>query len=112
MFHIIYLVEFNFERGCFVALSPKCYFAYDADSGTQKIGTKGVPHNANLTIQQFLNKLYHNESVQVTVRGFRMRQELCRVTQQKSGLSDLYCKFPIADDKISCSPLTFNNEYM
>ena len=105
-------MEFNFEKGCFAALSPKCYIAYDAINKTQKIGTKGIPHDANLVLENFLNKLYHNESVQVPVRGFRMRQELCRVTQYKAGLNDLYCKFRIADDKISCSPLTFNNEYM
>ena len=105
-------MEFNFEKGCFAALSPKCYIAYDAVNKTKKIGTKGVPHDANLELKNFLNKLYHNESVQVPVRGFRMRQELCRVTQYKAGLNDLYCKFRIADDKISCSSLTFNNEYL
>ena len=105
-------MEFSFEKGCFVALSPKCYMAYNKETEETKLGTKGVPHDANLDLENFLNKLYHNKSVQVPVRGFRMRQELCRVTQYKAGLSDLYCKFRIADDKISCSPLTFNNEYL
>ena len=110
---IAFSVEFSLEEGHFVALSPKCYMAHDTSKNTKKLGTKDVPHSSNLQIQQFLDKLYDHKSAHVPVRGFRMKNEsLVRMTQFKSALSDLYAKFRVADDKISCSPLTVNNEYM
>ena len=52
------LEEFGISKGHFVALSPKCYFTYDANSEEIKKGTKGVPHSCDLVIDNFLNKLY------------------------------------------------------
>ena len=113
MHQIIFLVEFSLEKGHFIALSPKCYMAHDTSTNTKKLGTKGVPHSSNLQIQQFLDKLYDHKSTYVPVRGFRTKNELfVRMTQQKAALSDLYAKLRVADDKISCSPLIENNEYM
>lgn len=107
------LVEFALEKGHFAALSPKCYMAHDIGKDDKKLGTKGVPHSSDLQMQQFLDKLYDHKSTHVPVRGFRMKNDaLVRMTQHKSALSDLYCKLRVADDKISCSPLTVNNEYM
>ena len=113
MHQIIFLVEFSLEKGHFIALSPKCYMAHDTSTNTKKLGTKGVPHSSNLQVQQFLDKLYDHKSTYVPVRGFRTKNELfVRMTQQKAALSDLYAKLRVADDKISCSPLIENNEYL
>ena len=113
MHHIIILVEFSLQKGHFLALSPKCYMAHDTSKNEKKMGTKGVPHSSNLQMEQFLAKLYNYEPTKVPVRGFRTKNEsFVRMTQYKSALSDLYAKLRVADDKITCLPLTENDEYM
>ena len=96
-----------------VCLSPKCYLAYDAENDAIKCGTKGVPGSAKLCLQDFKKMLYDTEVPNVEVRSLRcINGQMARVTQTKRGLSDLFSKFRIDSDKITCRPLIENNEYL
>ena len=109
----IYLVEFHFFKGELVALSPKCYYAYDEENGKVKKGTKGVPSQCKMKLQEFKEKLYENKTPHVTVRSLRsVQNHMSRTTQIKKGLSSLFCKFYVEDDGITCTPLKYTGEYL
>ena len=114
MSHITYyLVEFHFFKGEMVALSPKCYYAYDAENDMVKKGTKGVPSQCKLKLQEFKEKLYENKTPHVTVRSLRsVQNQMTRTAQTKKGLSSLFCKFYVENDGITCTPLICNGEYI
>ena len=114
MSHINYcLVEFHFFKGEMVALSPKCYYAYDAENDMVKKGTKGVPSQCKLKLQEFKEKLYENKTPHVTVRSLRsVQNQMTRTAQTKKGLSSLFCKFYVENDGITCTPLKCNGEYI
>ena len=96
-----------------MALSPKCYFTYDADSEDVKKGTKGVPHSCDLVVKNFLNKLYGQTDHSVELRSLRiLGGKMSRTIQERKSLSDLFAKFRVSDDRISCTPLTENNRYL
>ena len=88
MRHIIdILVEFHFFKGEMVALSPKCYYAYNEENNKVKKGTKGVPSNCKLKLQEFKDKLYEDKNSHVTVRSLRSFQNhMSRTAQTKKGL--------------------------
>ena len=79
-----------------------------------KMGSKGIPHNEKLRSEAFLDTLFSNNSHFVTIRSLRLNKnrEMTRITQMKKGLSDIFLKFPLDDDGITCKPLTVNNEYL
>ena len=107
------LEEFGISKGHFVALSPKCYFTYDANSEDIKKGTKGVPHSCDLVIDNFLNKLYGRTDHSVELRSLRvLGGKMSRTIQERKSLSDLFCKFRVENDRITCTPLTENNMYL
>ena len=97
-----------------MALSPKCYFSLDMDDGSVKMGSKGVPHSANLELDMFLKRLYNGESFYVELESLRLnkKKEMARIVTTKSCLSDLFVKFHVAHDKVTCSPLKLNGEYL
>ena len=114
MRHIIcILVEFHFFKGEMVALSPKCYYAYDEENNKVKKGTKGVPSNCKLKLQEFKDKLYEDKNTHVTVRSLRsVQNHMSRTAQTKKALSSLFCKFHVENDRITCSPLKYNGSYL
>ena len=96
-----------------MCLSPKCYIAYDDENDGTKKGTKGVPGSCKITLQEFKDKLYNNQTPTVEVRSLRtVDGQMARTTQRKKGLSDLYCKYRIDSDRITCRALTENGKYM
>ena len=96
-----------------MALSPKCYFTYDAESEDVKKGTKGVPHSCDLVVKNFLNKLYGQTDHSVELRSLRiLGGKMSRTIQERKSLSDLFAKFRVSDDRITCTPLTENNRYL
>ena len=106
-------MEFDFKNGAFVALSSKCYFAWNADSETSKIGSKGVPRTSKLELKNFLDKLYHGTSLSTKIRTLKMhKNEMIRSVQKRSALNDLFSKFHIDEDRITCSPLQRCGEYI
>ena len=50
----------------------------------------------------------------IELRSLRLSREskMARYTILRKGLSDLFYKMRVADDKITCTPLTFRNEYL
>ena len=107
------LVEFNMRKGQFIALSPKCYMAYNEETKETKLGTKGVPRSSKLELQNFLDKLYFGTSHCVEIRSLRMiNNRMARTKQKRSALSDLFLKFAVQNDRISCAPLCENGEIL
>ena len=106
-------MEFWFKRGEMVSLSPKCYFAYNADNNEIKCGHKGVPNSAKLQLDEYKKQLYQNETSHVEVRSLRyLDGHMTRVQQTKKGLNSLFCKYRIDSDGVTCSPLTENNQFL
>ena len=61
-----------------------------------------------------MEKLYGNNSHHVTLRTLRLNRnlEMARITQIKSGLSDIFVKFHLEDDGITCRPIKINGQYL
>ena len=109
-----FLEEFSFSRGQYVGLCPKTYIAYNADDKSTKSGTKGIPHYINLSLQAFLSQLYEHGDHKVTLTSLRLdnNRKMSKITQIKRGLSDLFCKFHVDDDQITCKPLKYNGNFL
>ena len=102
-------VEFSFNKGRFIALSPKSYHAVCEDSGATKTGHKGVHHAEaeKLTNEIYASCLYENTIVNVISRELRRneKQQMIYCEKNKLGLNPIFKKFRVQDDKISCLPL-------
>ena len=106
-------LEFSLSQGHFIGLSPKCYFCYNSEDYKTKLGTKGVPHHYNLQLSNFLDKLYGQKDLKIQLRSLRLLGgAMSRTVQDKRALSDLFSKFHIAFDGITCTPLKLNNVYL
>ena len=118
-------LEFSMTKGHFVALAPKTYMASSHED--TKFASKGIPHTVEVTMQvrllfsvilicqNYLKTLYDNEQSTVTFPALRLNnktKEMERLTLTKTGLTDLFCKFYVSDDKITCYPLFENNEFL
>ena len=105
--------EFGLSKGHFIALSPKCYFVWNEETKATKRSSKGVPHSCPIQLEHYLKKLYGKEQHYSTLRSLRMvNKEMSRTEQQRSSLSDLFCKFKVQDDAITCKPLSVHNFYL
>ena len=84
------------------------------DDGSVKMGSKGVPHSANLKLDMFLRRLYTGESFYVELESLRLnkQKEMARIQTTKSCLSDLFVKFHVSHDQVTCFPLKLNGEYL
>ena len=102
--------EFLFRRGRFCALSPKTYFAYNDEDGDKKTGYKGICHAEarKLELNTYLECLYGSTSKEVENRGFKLNKnkQLVYYEQLKRGLNNIFCKFRVQNDHITCKPLT------
>ena len=102
--------EFLFRHGRFCALSPKTYFAYNKEEEDKKTGYKGICHAEaqKLTLDAYLDCLYGSKTRQIENRGFKLNQnkQLVYYEQLKNGLNNIFCKFRVQDDFITCKPLT------
>ena len=106
-------LEFSLSRGHFIGLSPKCYFCFNSDDNGTKMGSKGVPNYSNLELNNFIEKLYGQKDLKIQLRSLRLLGgSMSRVHMDKRALSDLFCKFHIEFDGITCTPLKLNNEYL
>ena len=61
-----------------------------------------------------MNQLYGQESHFVTLRTLRLNKErnMSRFTTNKRGLNDIFLKFDVADDGITCAPLKKKSKIM
>ena len=105
--------EFSLSRGHFIGLSPKCYYCYNLDKIEAKLGHKGVPHYHNLNLNNFLDKLYGQKDLKIQLRSLRLLGgAMSRVHMDKRALSDLFSKFHISFDGVTCTPLKLNDKYL
>ena len=88
--------------------------AYNADDQSSKSGTKGIPHNMNLSLEAFRSQLYEHKHHKVSLTSLRLdnNQKMSKITQIKRGLSDLFCKFHVDNDQVTCTPLKENGKYL
>ena len=108
----MFIGEFEFSKGEFIALSPKCYYTESAN-GDVKLGTKGLPHHVKVKIENFRKSLYDGEAYEVELQTLtRKNNQMSRVKMVKSGLSRVFVKFPVQNDSITCTPLQKENTYL
>ena len=102
--------EFLFHKGRFCALSPKTYYAFNQDEEDSKTGYKGICHAEakKLNLNAYLESLYGSTSKDIENRGFKLnkQKQLVYYEQKKRGLNNIFCKFRVQDDFITCKPLT------
>ena len=115
MILLLILAEWESRKGTFVALGNKMYQGFDEASGTKK-STKGIPHVNSFAMDTWLGALL-DESFphqEVTINSLRLNRnkEMSRMRCQRAALSDVFLKMQVADDKISCTPLMKNDEYL
>ena len=64
----------------------------------------------------FRDILYQENEVlhTTTTQNLRLNSDrrMCRTITMKSGLTDIYCKFQVMDDKITCRPIKIDNKYI
>ena len=65
-------------------------------------------------MDQFVTQLYGQENHFVTLRTLKLdkNRQMSRFTTRKRGISDIFLKFDVADDGITCFPLRKNNKIM
>ena len=109
-------MEFQFRRGRFCALSPKTYYAFNADNDGIKSGLKGVSHveAKKLTIDHFVKCLYDDVIPAVISRELRKNknEQMIYYETKKKGLNPVFKKFRVQSDRISCLPLTKNGKIL
>ena len=111
--------EFLFRTGRFAAPSCKCYYAFNSDKNAKdkvKSGFKGVcqVEARKLSLESYLISLYGFENYKAVNRGFTLNQEkqMTYYEQEKDGLNNIFCKFQVQSDGITCKPLRRNNEIL
>lgn len=86
------------------------------DNNTSKRSAKGIPHSQVLEINNFRDTLYNGKikKHRTTLKTLRLsrQRKMARYTLYKKGLSDLFYKMRMCDDKITCLPLTLNGKYL
>ena len=112
----IYLVEFSFRKGRFLALSPKCYWSYNDENKETKTGMKGVSTVGarDIGLESFINCLYHDQDVKVISRELRKNkhQQMIYYETTKNALNPVFKKFRVQTDKISCLPLCKDGKFL
>ena len=99
--------EFSIQSGSAVFLSPKCYIMEDQTSGATKKALKGIHSQTMITLDDFLDVLYNNNTVMRDQT--RLKRNLKKFTVQlqrekKRALNSVYFKLRVSDDFITCSP--------
>ena len=90
--------------------------AKDNSSGDEKRGTKGIPHSIRIDIENFRDILYQNRVERHTITfdslQLNKNKEMCRTQMCKQGLSDVFVKLAVDHDRVTCSPLKHNGQYI
>ena len=89
--------------------------ANDHENDDLKRSSKGIPHRIDLKMEEYKHALYQTgERHMVEIKSLRLSKEkkMARYTLNKKGLSDLFYKMHVADDRITCTPLKVDNEYL
>ena len=92
------------------------YQCYDVENDDLKKSTKGIPHANDFPMEIFRDVLLDNDCPRQTVQINSLRRnrakEMARMTLEKTSLSDVFVKMQVSDDKVSCTPLKLNGEYV
>ena len=74
----------------------------------------GVPRSVELTEQGFRECLFGGQTVDVPVNSFMLNKdkEMVRISMIKRGLSDACTKVYIHDDKVTCTPLRKDGNFV
>ena len=97
-----------------VALASKSYYFIDYDNDAAKRGSKGIPSNISLDIELFKNVLFNEGAHSFEMESLRLNRAKVMTRQicNKTGLTDLYIKFFVHDDKITCTPLKKAGQFL
>ena len=111
-----FLAEWETRSGTFVALGNKMYQGYDEATESTKKSTKGIPHVNKFEMDTWLSVLldesFPQQSVQINSLRLNRNKEMSRMCCNRSALSDLFLKMQVQADKVTCTPLMQNNEYL
>jgi len=69
----------------------------------------------SLQMDEYLNTLYQKgDRHMIEIQSLRLSKEkkMARYNLHKKGLSDLFYKMQVAEDRISCTPLKIDGEYL
>ena len=94
-------------------MAPKTYFVEDDLSSDTKRSSKGIPKKVPLTSQRYCDVMFDDAKDKVQYESLRLdhsKKRMKHTTLTKSGLSNVCLKVRVADDGISCTPLTKNSE--
>lgn len=87
--------------------------AFNEEDGKMKLGSKGVPASCSLELMQFLSKLYDGSDTFVEFDSLRLfRNQMTRMTTRKVALNDVFTKFHVENDRITCKPIKVDNKYI
>ena len=131
------LAEWESRSGTFVALGNKMYQGFDLATESAKKSTKGIPHRFNSSMETWLSALlgrfkiyfsliicevmifepifdnsFPKQQVDMTSLRLNRNKEMSRMSMKRSNLSDIFLKMQVQDDKVTCTPLRKNNEYL
>ena len=62
----------------------------------------------------YLNRLYNSEAHYADFESLRLNKDkkMARIKTTKSCLNDLFVKFHVSYDKVTCQPLKINGQYL
>ena len=97
-----------------MALAPKSYAAINDQDEEQKRSSKGIPHSIDLTVELYRQILLEDQTHSVQFDQLRLdrNKEMHRARLNKVGLTDICVKQHVHEDKITCSPLKVDNNYL
>ena len=76
------------------------------ETGDRKLGAKGCSNHGDLDYGIYIDKSYNHTAHKFKMRQLRMVDgNMSRTECEKSSISDLFAKFRVADDMITCHPL-------
>ena len=92
------------------------YQGFDGSTGNTKKSTKGIPHVNSFTMDTWLSVLldesFPKQSVQINSLRLNRKKEMSRMSCHRSCLSDIFLKMQVQADKVSCTPLMQNNQFL
>ena len=92
------------------------YQGFDGTTGEVKKSTKGIPHINSFTMDTWLSVLldenFPKQSVKINSLRLNRKKEMARMACHRSCLSDIFLKMQVNSDKVSCSPLMKNDQFL
>ena len=91
------------------------YQGFDTHEGIKK-STKGIPHLHEYSMETWLSVLLDSSFPQqsVVINSLRLNYEkvMSRMKMQRNSLSEIFLKMQVQSDRISCTPMQKNGQYI